>query len=70
MRRLWYRWQLRRWTRKTRQAKARWLATKETVQKNRNWDYAEGHYCECIIEMRYFEKLLANPELPEAKVVR
>ena len=66
MRRLWYRWKLSKWTRKTNQARARWLAVKKVTTEGRGWVNAEDHYCKCAIEMHYFEKLLHNPELPKA----
>jgi len=80
VRRFWYKWKLRVWTRKTRQAKARWLSIMETIKHAKKTgdsrvDYmvrlrcpvaiAEDAYCDALIELRYYEKLLANP-LPKA----
>jgi hypothetical protein len=55
-------------------AKARWLATKEFTQDKSSryspspWALTESKYCDAIIEMRYYEKLL-SPGIPKAKVV-
>lgn len=69
MMRLWYQWQLCKWTRKTREAKARWMATEETIvgpgeeaysltRSRHPTQYRESKYCDALIEMRYYEKLL------------
>ena len=57
--RVWYRYQLKRHTRKARLAKAHWLSTKETLQKGQHWDVAENNYCTALVRMRTYEKLLS-----------
>lgn len=63
----WYQFQLRRYARKARMAKAIWLSTKESMQKREGgrspWAVAEGNYCDALVKMRTYEKLV-SPMVP------
>ncbi len=66
-RRRWYRFQVWRYTHRTRKAKAVWLATKEsTREKNTRgyscWTDSEDDYCTALIKLRTYEKLLSPLE--------
>lgn len=60
---LWWRFQFRRYTLRARKAKAIWLATKESMKKGSGgpydpWAQTEGNYCDALVKMRTYEKLL------------
>ena len=61
---LWYRWQLRKYTRRARRAKAIWLSTKESMKKGSGrssdpWVIAEANFCDALVVMRTYEKLVS-----------
>jgi hypothetical protein len=74
MRKLWYKWKLHWATMRARKAKARWLATKETIvgpkeekasgrfdpfKPRHSTVVREGEYCDALIVQRTYEKLLS-----------
>ncbi len=64
LRKLWYRFQVWRYTHIAFKEEAIWLATKESTREMtsagyRCWEIAEDNYCEALIKLRTYEKLLS-----------